>query len=363
MKVLLVVNELRTWYIARHVSYAAQLGIEEALSANGVECLTLTTPWLASMLDGLGGKRFDQIWIAGRLDLFDESILARLAELAPIRLAMVSESAEYTPEECAISPGLKKRKLLFGTRLQYFTHIAACDEKDAQEIDAGRGLPAIWWPQSIPARFITERARPPRLNVAVFCGNPYALRREYLRDPELKQLLTYVQSSEWRTADPLLFTALHLTAIWPASAVFPMHEQRNDAYLRRLRAIRRRCFQRWLETLQTGRAVVNLPHFVKTYAGRVVEGMAAGRPVISWEIPDRPQNKALFEDEREILLFPKENGKQLAEQIKRLLRDEELSRKIAAGALNKLRRFHTSEIRVRQILDWLANGCTPRYTE
>ena len=360
---LLLVNEFRTWYIGRHLSYSAQLGIEDGLCANGADCQVLTTPWLPGILDSFRGRRFDQVWIAGRLDIVTEQSLTRLAELAPIRLGLLSESTRYTEEECAISPGLGHRKHLIEKRLPYLTHIAACDETDADSINAQGAMPAIWWPQAVPERFITEAATQPRRSTAVFCGNPYALRREFLRHPELGRVLVHVRSSEWTTVDPLIFTALHLPLLWPIRSAFETDHKVLDSYLSRLRSLRRRCFQRWLETLQSGRAVVNLPHFVKTYAGRVVEGMAAGRPVISWEIPDRPRNKALFEDGSEVLLFEKNNPAQLVDQIKRVLSDQNLNRKIVLNAQRKLRRFHTLGFRVRQILDWLNCGRSPQYTD
>src|SRR5262249_13529020 len=168
---------------------------------------------------------------------------------------------------------------------------------------------------------------------------------------------------EWRTADPFLFTVLHLRVLWPIRAAFAPSEKVLASYLSRLRALRRRCFERWMQTLQTGRAVVNLPHFVKTYAGRVVEGMAAGRPVISWEIPDRPRNRALFENGSEVLLFAKDDPSQLVDQIRRVLNDDTLSRKLIVNARRKLRRFHTLEFRVQQILEWLDHDRTPCYTD
>src|SRR5688500_7143231 len=117
LKVLLLVNEFRTWHIARHLSYSAQLGIEDGLRASGAQCLTVTSQWLPGILDAFKGRRFDQVWVAGRLDVFDEASLDRLASLSPVRLGMLSESAEYTAEECRISPGLKYRKEIIDRRL------------------------------------------------------------------------------------------------------------------------------------------------------------------------------------------------------------------------------------------------------
>jgi glycosyltransferase involved in cell wall biosynthesis len=130
-----------------------------------------------------------------------------------------------------------------------------------------------------------------------------------------------------------------------------------------LRIIRRQAFAQWISGLQAGCAVVNLPHFVKTYAGRVVEGMAAGRPVISWEIPDRPRNTALFEANREILLFSRDVPTQLAEHIRHIRREPGFAQQLVERARRKLRRFHTLEKRVQHILRWLEAGDEPDYDD
>jgi len=115
--------------------------------------------------------------------------------------------------------------------------------------------------------------------------------------------------------------------------------------------------------MQEGCAVVNLPSCVKAYAGRVPEAMAAGRPVISWRVPDRPRTEALFADGREILLFDADRPEELVEHARRLCRDEGLGRRMADAARTKLRRFHTIEHRTGQILDWLERGATPDFGE
>jgi len=241
------------------------------------------------------------------------------------------------------------------------THVLLCDERDAETINA-LGKPALWWPQAVPERFIARDYQCPSRNKAVFYGACYGLRREWLGHPDLKRLLVYPKSPETSTLYPLLFNILHLPFFvsWPS--VVPIRQEFFTAYLKRLRHVRERCFKRWLRALQTGHAVVNLPHFVKTYAGRVVEGMAAGRPVVSWEIPDRPQNRALFEDEKEILLFRSDNPDQLVLHLERILGDTALRQRLVVNARKKVLQFHTAQIRVRQILNWVGNGQIPRYS-
>ena len=132
-----------------------------------------------------------------------------------------------------------------------------------------------------------------------------------------------------------------------------------SVYLNAVRRIRKRSYVRWLRGLQSGVAVVNLPHFVKSYTPRVIEGMAAGRPVLSWEIPNRPRSKAMFEDGQEILLF--NTPDELADHIQRLQSDAVLAQTITENARRRIRQFHTTDKRVRQILDWIESGKEPTY--
>ncbi|PYS45966.1 MAG: hypothetical protein DMG13_30935 [Acidobacteria bacterium] len=83
LKVLLLLAEFPFWRAARHLSYSAQLGVEEGLLANGVQCVTVTSPWLPKALEVWGRRQFDQVWLVGRMDLFDEVSLQRVLTMAP----------------------------------------------------------------------------------------------------------------------------------------------------------------------------------------------------------------------------------------------------------------------------------------
>ena len=92
-------------------------------------------------------------------------------------------------------------------------------------------------------------------------------------------------------------------------------------------------------------------------------GCAAGRPVVSWEITDRPRTRQLFAEGEEILLFPKENSAALVAQLRRLRREPDLARRLAEQARTKLLRLHTVETRVRQIIDWIELGLEPDFAQ
>jgi glycosyltransferase involved in cell wall biosynthesis len=189
----------------------------------------------------------------------------------------------------------------------------------------------------------------------------YGPRRVWLENEALKGLVITPRPPESATIYPLFFNALHLPFLGPLTGIWPAKRQLLDAYVSCLRDVRRHMFTRFLDALQNAAAIVNLPHLVKTYAGRVVEGMAAGRPVISWEIPDRPRNRELFEHGKEILLYSKDDPEQLAEHIKRVVADEDYARCVAEAARRKMLARHTSEIRVVQILNWIESGQEPQH--
>ncbi|MDI6761905.1 MAG: glycosyltransferase [Thermodesulfobacteriota bacterium] len=373
VKVLLIELEFQTWARARSWSYIAQLGIEEGFQANGLEYLTIpaihelfpSSPgsWLRHAQKICAGKHFDQVWVEIVHSSLDETFLEWLATLAPVRVGFLPESIEYTPEEYVLAPNLRGRKSLVEKRFKYLTHVLAGDEKDAEDINS-RGLAqAMWWPGAVPERFICEQNRRPPNNHAIFCGALYGERAVWLERPDLRGLFVYLAPPEDATDYPKQFDELNRAASAHLNDGLPVNESFLSAYLDSLRRIRREVFALWLEGLQTGCAVVNLPHYVKSYAGRVFEAMAAGRPVISWEVPNRPRNKALFDDGREILLFNKKDPSQLASHIQRLQNEPDFSRVIAENASRKLRRFHTIENRIRQVLDWIETGKEPDYGE
>jgi hypothetical protein len=365
LRVLLLALEFHTWdALARHVSYASSLGLEEGLRACDVELTTITTPWFWKARDLCRGRSFDQVWIEiSRYEHFTDDWLDWMSSLAPVRLGLLAESRTYRPEEISINPAFfTGATARVDHRLQYVTHAAAVDERDAQEIGQ-RFVPAIWWPQSVPRRFIVDDPPAALIRHVVFGGSFYGRRLGLLDRPEVKAVLVSQPSSERGTWYPYLFDGLHMIVRMMERRAWPGGRRSMAAYLVLLRRLRRVCFQRWLRSMQDGCAVANLPSCVKAYASRVPEAMAAGRPVISWRVPDRPRTEALFKDGREILLFEQDRPEQLVDHARRLIREEDLGRRMVEAATAKLRRFHTSEHRIGQILDWLDNAVAPDFGE
>ena len=370
LRVLFIPLEFRTWANASHWAYPLGIGLEEALDANGVEYVTIpalhevpsyaSASWLNHAHKICALKRFDQVWFEISHSNLDEPFLDWLTGIAPIRVGFLCESLETDPREWIGNPeGTQKRLKTVEKSLTYLTHVVAADEADVDKFNTHGPVPAMWWGGGIvPARFICEQPPPVSNNHAVFYGALYGERKKWLDLSTLKSLLVRPEASpEHATNLPELFDKLNFTAELFLKSGKPFSENFFTNYMNSLRHIRRKCFALWLQGLQSGCAVVNLPQYSKIHAGRIVEGMAAGRPVISWGIPGRPKTNALFEDGKEILLYARDNPEQLASHIQRIMREPGFAQRIAANARRKLRSFHTSERFVGQLLDWLENGC------
>jgi len=387
LRVLLIALEYPIWVTARHQSYPSFLGLEEGLRANGVDCHTVTTEWLRWIPDLFRGVQFDQVW----LDLFHspanagEETLERLADLAPVRLGLIAESLGDDSEDYTRSPAvlhMARKRDQVARWLKYVTHVAVVDEKDVAAVCARGASSAVWWPQAVPRRFVCDNAPPPLTDRAVFCGAlGYGSRANWLDYRELDEVLLHQRSPETGTAYPALFDALHATTraliregrpgdrgirAVCATAFHPLRRPvvmraAVPLYMEALRRLRLPCFAQWLRQMQVGIAVVNLPSYLRAYSGRVTEGMAAGRPMISWDVPDRPQNRSLFEDGRDLLLFSRDDPAQLAAHIRRLQKDPELAMEIASNARRQLLHSHTVERRVAQLLRWIRAGELPEY--
>jgi hypothetical protein len=360
MRVLFIQQDWPTWKQSRHWSYAAHLGFEQGLRTHGVKCITLTTPLLKHAMKKLQGCSFDQIWINDLVHLeIDESWYRWFMEVAPIRIGLLVESLEYYADEIAVFPILKDRKQEVIEKIKYLTHVVTCDEKDAVEISKKCLSHALWSPFSIPKNYINQGYVCNPKEVATYSGALYGERSQWLKIHKLQPLLIKQSSPEDQTIFPAMFNSLHsrplhLLHLLPGGIGWRI-------YINLLRMIRRKCFSLWLEGMQSGSAIVNLPHFVKTYTPRVIEGMAAGNPVISWEIPERPRNRELFEDGKEILLYSKNDPDQLIEQIRLVIGDPNLRTQLIKNARKKVLQFHTTEFRVQQILKWIEIGENPSY--
>lgn len=367
--ILFFALEFKTWQNASHLSYSMSLGLEEGFEANGVKYITIpaiyeypsSSPasWVNYVRDICAGKKFDQVWFEISHSNLDEPFLEWVANIAPVRVGFLCESLETDPKEWVTNPeGTQRRLNAVEKRIRYLTHLVAADEVDVDRFNANGHIPALWWRAgSVPEGYICKDSLPVQNNYAVFYGALYGDRKKWLEYNALKGLLIRPEASpEYFTDLPKHFDELNATAEQFLMSGKPFTDSFFNAYMKALRLIRRECYSLWLKGLQSGCATVNLPQFGKIYAGRVVEGMAAGRPVISWKIPERPKSRELFEDGKEILLYSRDNPEQLASHIQRINREPDFAQRIVRNATQKLHSFFTTERFIKRVLDWVETG-------
>jgi hypothetical protein len=82
---------------------------------------------------------------------------------------------------------------------------------------------------------------------------------------------------------------------------------------------------------------------------------------VALDIPDRPRNAALFADGEDILLYQRGRCDELKTAVERIVNDRQFARQVTLAATRKIRRFHTTERRTADILDWVESGRVPEY--
>jgi glycosyltransferase involved in cell wall biosynthesis len=172
--------------------------------------------------------------------------------------------------------------------------------------------------------------------------------------------MVFKASAEHATPLPALFDQLSVQGRQSLTSQASVATE-NERFVQSMHKLRAALFELFLDGLSGHLATVNLPSFVKAYAGRVIESMAIGQPVVSWRIPHRPQIARLFRDAREIELFDGDDPDQLAARLHRLRHEPHRAARLGHDALENASVHHTSEHRVAQILDWTRRGILPRY--
>src|SRR4029434_854316 len=137
---------------------------------------------------------------------WDEESLSWLAELAPKRVGFLMESLSYDEDAYALDPRLRIRQSLVESRLKYLTHLVAVDEADVSRINERALTSAMWWPQTVPERFICSVPNRTPDQRALFYGQLYGTRQAWLDSGDLRRLLLRPdQAPEDAAGLPVLF--------------------------------------------------------------------------------------------------------------------------------------------------------------
>jgi len=372
-KILLVGFECGNWQNAKAWSYNGFYAFEEGLAANEVEFRTLPAlagvpsdhpaSWLGQAKYIFLHEEFDQAWIWITHNDYDPEFLEWIKSKTDVRVGVIMESLEHTPEEEEQHTNLGGRRDKVKSHLQHCTHALTFDDRDAETLAEELNIPTMWCPPVVTWREVCDPVILPESGPAAFQGTIYNPERKALLESALDEgLLTQPPLPEIGSGFPRQFDVLQINSLNRVSLYDVVEPAWLDEYLVNLRRLRRRLNDLWMEGLQQSYAQVNLPSIFKCYAGRVVESMAAGRPVISWN-PPRARTRALFAPGQEIELFDREDAHGLTQAILQLQENPDAAQRMAQNARAKVLRHHTAEVRMRQVLDWLARGDDPDYGE
>lgn len=369
INVLLITTEADEWQPDHAGRYLAGMGLEEGLAANGQTFQTVVAlrdqapgnsgSWLSHLKTICTGKQFDQVWVEVANTQLDDSILAFIGALAPVRLAMIGEFLQFGEPIFRIDPGIKTRQRQVDKRLRAMTHVLASDERDVLWLNQNKKLKALWWVPAIPKRLMQATNQPAHGSRAIASG----IDEKWSQLPELAGLLQPYQPAADMAQIAELFDqtngqvldAMHSSRSF-SDSLFELH---SDT----LRQLHRVGIESRLAALAQGPTVVVPPVFGQAYLGSILEGMTAGRAVIAAELADHPAIRSLFQDGKEILYFAPDQTEQLAERLRQLSADPDLASHIAANARDTILLHHTSEHRVAQVMAWIANGTLPVYAE
>ncbi|TKB82891.1 MAG: glycosyltransferase family 1 protein [Nitrospira sp.] len=368
--ILLIQLEFPDWAQARAWTYPACFGVAEGLRANGATCTTIplmanasfsTESWLTHARQAVAGRQFDQVWVWLVHSPLDPTVLEWITGLAPVRVGIVMESLVYEEEDYAWASHLRTRQGLVDKQLLAFTHALLPDERDVESLASRMPIQTLWWPTMVPTRFISSPERPPVHRRGVFHGQPYGPRKQWVTHDTLQKHLSFVSPASPQTRPQQQFDQLQRTMSERLSSHNPITRGQMSEYADTLRLIRETEFTQWMAQLPQWAAIVNLPSLAKFFGGRVYEGMAAGRPVLSYAVPHHPLNNALFTEGEDILFFSPDSPDSLRDLLDRVIHDDTFAGAIARKAQRKLRAYHTSEHRMAQTLSWIETGQQPDY--
>lgn len=369
-RILLLQLEFPAWSQARAWTYPACFGVAEGLRAAGATCTTIplfantSLPpdrWMEQARATIERQRFDQVWVWLVHSNLTPSILQWIAGLAQVRVGIVMESLTYDEADYAWAGHLRSRMEAVAAQSKVFTHVLVPDERDAEPLAQRAGIRTLWWPTMVPERFIVPAPTEARFSTGVFHGHPYGPRRTWVEHERLQAHMTFVREGKPLTRYQTWFDQLQMAVLKRFAEPRTMTAQQVADYETMLQEVREGEFREWMAQLPQWAAIVNLPSLAKFYGGRVYEGMAAGRPVVTYQVAGHPLNNSLFIENEEILCFSLDDAESLNGSLDRVLNDRSLAKRIAVNAQRKMRRYHTSERRLAETLRWIESGEQPDY--
>lgn len=340
MNILHLPLEFHGWNSAKKFSYPVGVGMIEGIENNDVYHYTIPAMyyggfWLNFIKEMVGDIKFDQVWLEVVHSIIPESTLEWLATIAPIRVGFIVESLTIDPNEFIDNQsGTQRRVDNLNLKLPYLTHALVCDGMDLNKFT----IPTMLFAASVPERLV----KPPSsmMGPALFYGTAYGERSNWL-DKLNGYVLMNPPSAEINSNLPYMFEQLF-------KGSYPVSEY--PKFFSRWYSTRKGVYTIWINYLSNLPccAMLNLPHRTQVSSGRIIEGMAAGKPVLSPFLHNEMDGR--FVHRKNILYY--ENEIDLIDLIKELQRNLDFGNYIAEEARKNVLENYTTEVFVKRILEF-----------
>ncbi len=348
--ILFINYELLLWKRAKQWGYTGTYGIVEALSDLDYSCLMINKHWINRLPSIIRQDNFKQIWVEVVHNKITDDLGRYLMQKSGIRVALIFESLFYSDEDLKITPELADRHKIVLDRLKYFTHVIVVDEMDVKLINDKMGIPAFWWRQAINLKYISSLMDLKKQKKSIFSGTLYGNRNGFLEFNHKKSIDRNPKGSRLFE----FFFNLNQVFAWFASNYFYFNPtiffNVNMFIVKKLRNFE---FRSYLKNLSKYQILINLPSLVKSYPGRVIEGMAAGCLVMTQKIVDRVMTNNIFLNEKEIVLY--DTISDFQNKYLAYIDDVDKCSKIQAAAYEEISKKHTLEVRISEFMHWLNN--------
>lgn len=350
LRILYVPLEIPVWTGARGWAYIANLAYARAFADLGHEVTVLNTEAIRYR-ELVSASKWDQVWTHVHFrHATDHYYREWLADAAPVRVGLAGETVFYGADEALASPWYREQTRAFHDWRPFLTHCALVAPSDVPK-SAGMGIPSTVWRQSVPRSLVRPVNERPRVPHGIFVGAAYPPRDGWVFHPALKSLLAKPVHPEGKWLGPAFNRSHGYLHGW-MNSVGSFPELALKLYHARVGQLRYRAEKAFIGAIGQGSCVIHLPSMVKGYSSRVFEGAAAGRPVVSWQVPGEDD---VFEIGTEILQY-EDSPEALAEMIRRVQREPAWANEIARRARARLLADHTTEKRTADLVRWVTDG-------
>lgn len=336
---------------SRSYSYTCQLGPVEGLDqlADVVPIVILKTRHdkhlqfhqINLLVNLLKKEKFDVVFFPLCHGDASPHLFNAFQQSSNVRVAVFTESLT---ERCCLET--KPIELIVRRSKEFFTHFVCYDDLDLASFPGH----SFFCPTSVPSScLVSEVQHGLRSPGIAFFGNVRTLTT--VRGQELDKLEQAGLLVRPERPEKEFGLAEYEHQMSNLQKVNQLSLEYWSAWSRNLMRIRKDIFNHYLAQLTKYRVILSPHTRFGSYPGRVMEAMASGCAVLSRNPPqDRTKTHALFRKMDQIMTYTDSEDVQY---IAMLMQNQDSTELMAKSALDEIRKHHTTETRMRDILHWV----------